>query len=102
MVEIQITGRKAKKFGKTGFTGGFNVIEFPPKFGGQKVHGKFRTKSSAEKFAKKLAIKMDNKLVCERVSKNRLNCLGERGMICELEPVKGAGPGFWSGNCRKK
>ena len=51
---IQITGRRARKVGKTGFVGGYNVIEYKKNFGGRNEHGKFKTKTEATKFARKL------------------------------------------------
>ena len=51
---IQINGSRAKKFGSTGFRGGYRVIEYKPNFGGRKEHGMFKTKEEAKKFARKL------------------------------------------------
>jgi hypothetical protein len=35
-------------------TGGYRVIEYPPNFGGFKVHEVFEDKKSAEAFARKI------------------------------------------------
>lgn len=51
---IQIVGKRARRFGKTLFVGGYKVIEYKPNFGGRTEHGVFKTKIQAKRFAKSI------------------------------------------------
>ena len=39
--KYQIVGRRARKLGKTSFVGGYDILLYPPSFGGVERRGKY-------------------------------------------------------------